>query len=442
MISMRLICLMRQLRTAAIGLAASLCVLAMTAGAQTADAPSTLSTPTSPSTSTATPPVPPQVLVLLNLPPPHFRPDGNYAGSYSDAAGRVARRRVALQLAREHGLTLTSDWPMPLLGVDCFVMRLPPAASPGQVADDLSRDTRVSWAQAMNVYRAQGHDDPLFGVQPAAQEWQLAALHETVTGRQVRVAVIDSGVERSHPDLMRQIELGENFVAGAAPAAESHGTAVAGIVAAQADNGIGIVGVAPQARLLALRACWQQSANDTLCDSLSLAQALHFAIDHGARVINMSLSGPNDRLLAGLLDSALGRGIAVVAAVDGRARDGGFPASHRGVIAVAAAGLDSAMPGAVLAPGRDVPATVPGARWAVVSGSSYAAAHVSGLLALLREARDRRGLAVRSVAANAPGEFVLLPDGRIDACASLSRVAGGCSCGCTAANALPAVARQ
>jgi len=436
---------MRLLRAAALGWAAGLVVLAAPVCAQTVDA----SAPTaeSPASRTALPasPVPPQVLVLLNLPPPHFRPDANYAGSYSDAAGRVARRRVALQLAREHGLTLTSDWPMPLLGVDCFVMRLPPAASPQQMADDLSRDTRVSWAQAMNVYRAQGHDDPLFGVQPAAQEWQLAALHETVTGRQVRVAVIDSGVERGHPDLAHQIELSENFVAGAAPAPELHGTAVAGIVAAQADNGIGIVGVAPQARVLALRACWQQSANETLCDSLSLAQALHFAIDHGARVINMSLSGPNDRLLGSLLDSALGRGIAVVAAVDRQARDGGFPAAHRGVIAVADAGLGSTLAGAVLAPGRDVPTTVPGARWAVVSGSSYAAAHVSGLLALLREARDQRGLAALSVAASAPAEFVLRPDGRIDACASLSRVAGGCSCGCSAANAataVPAVARQ
>jgi subtilisin family serine protease len=383
-----------------------------------------------------------QVLVLLNLPPQHFRPDGNYAGSYSDAAGRVARRRVASQLAREHGLTLTSDWPMPLLGVDCFVMRVPPAASPGEVAAELSRDARVSWAQSMNVYHAQGHDDPLFGLQPAAQEWQLAALHESVTGREVRVAVIDSGVERAHPDLARQIESSEDFVAGGTPVAEWHGTAVAGIIAAQADNGIGIVGVAPQARVLALRACWQQAVDATLCNSLSLAQALHFAIDHGARIINMSLSGPPDRLLGQLLDSALGRGIAVVAAVDRAAADGGFPAAHPGVIAVADTGGGRIASTAVVAPGRDIPTSVPGARWAVVSGTSYAAAHVSGLLALLREARDRRGLAALPLATAAPGEFVLLPDGRIDACASLSRIAGGCSCGCTAAGAVPTVARQ
>jgi subtilisin family serine protease len=386
-----------------------------------------------------------QVLVLLSLPPQHFRPDGNYAGSYSDAAGRVARRRVAVQLASEHGLAMTGDWPMPLLGVDCFVMSVPPDRAPERIALDLSRDARVSWAQAMNVYRAQGHDDPLFALQPAAVDWQLAALHGTVTGRQVRVAVIDSGVERTHPDLAPQIEAFEDFVAARAPAAETHGTAVAGIIAAQADNGLGISGVAPQARVLALRACWQASIDATLCSSLSLAQALHFAITHDARVINMSLSGPPDRLLGRLLDTALGRGIAVVAAVDRSAADGGFPAAHAGVIGVADAGPAPVAPGSVLAPGRDIPTTLTGARWGLVSGASYAAAHVSGLIALLREARDRHGpvtLTAQTAGGAAPREFVLLPDGRIDACASLSRIAGHCSCGCTAIDTAPAVARQ
>ena len=385
-----------------------------------------------------------QILVLLNLPPQHFRPDGNYAGSYADAAGRAARRRVAAQLAREHGLAMSSDWPMPLLGLDCFVMDVPPDQSPSRIAQDLSQDARVAWAQTMNVYRAQGHDDPLFAMQPAARAWQLAALHESATGRRVRVAVIDSGVESVHPDLARQVELSEDFIAGRTAPAEAHGTAVAGIVAAQADNGIGIVGIAPQARVLALRACGQQptAAASTLCSSLSLAQALNFAITHEAQVINLSLSGPPDQLLGRLLDVALGRGIAVVAAVDRAAPDGGFPAAHRGVIAVADAGPEPVAPGVVIAPGRDIPTTVVGGRWAVVSGSSYAAAHVSGLLALLREAHERRGTPTSTAAAIASRDLVLLPDGRIDACASLSRVAGSCSCDCTAANPAPTVARQ
>jgi subtilisin family serine protease len=306
----------------------------------------------------------------------------------------------------------------------------------------LSRDARVSWAQTMNVYRAQGHNDPLFAMQPAARDWQLAALHEIVTGRRVRVAVIDSGVERAHPDLIGQVELSEDFVAGRGATAEAHGTAVAGIIAAQADNGIGIVGVAPQARLLALRGCWQQAIESTLCSSLSLAQALQFAITHDAQVINMSLTGPPDQLLGRLLDVALGHGIAVVAAFDRAAPGGGFPAAHRGVVAVADAGREPVAPGVAIAPGRDIPTTLTGARWGVVSGASYSAAHVSGLLALLREARDRRGTPTSTVAPVPARDLVLLPDGRVDACASLSRVAGFCSCDCAAANAAPTVARQ
>ena len=160
-------------------------------------------------------------------------------------------------------------------------------------------------------------------------------------------------------------------------------------------------------------------------------------------VINLSLSGPPDRLLGRLLDVALAHGIAVVAAFDRAVPDGGFPAAHRGVIAVAEAGREPVAPNVVIAPGRDTPTTVTGARWAVVSGASYAAAHVSGLLALLREARDQRGApAAADATAAAARDLVLRPDGQVDACASLSRIAGLCRCDCTAASAAPTVARQ
>ena len=82
---------------------------------------------------------------------------------------------------------------------------------------------------------------------------------------------------------MGQVALKENFVDGRRELPEEHGTAVAGIIAARADNGVGIVGVAPNARLLALRACWQESSQATVCTSLSLAMALHFAIAHDGR---------------------------------------------------------------------------------------------------------------------------------------------------------------
>src|SRR6185369_156320 len=171
--------------------------------------------------------------------------------------------------------------------------------------------------------------------------------------------VVDSGVERAHPDLAGQVVAAENFVEGRPYASERHGTGVAGVIGARADNGLGIAGVAPRATLMALRACWQESQSETLCTSLSLAKALNFAITHDASIVNFSLSGPKDRLLEMLIDTALSRGITVVAAADPASPDGGFPASHAGVWAVAAEG-GGARTRALLAPGRDVPTTVPG----------------------------------------------------------------------------------
>ena len=171
------------------------------------------------------------------------------------------------------------------------------------------------------------------------------------TGRDVRVAIIDSGVDDNHPDLAGQIARKQNFVDARPDAPEQHGTAVAGIIAARADNGIGIVGVAPNVRLFALRACWEETDQATLCTSLTLAMALHDAIEHSADVINLSLSGASDRLLVKLIDTALARQITVVGAFDSDLPDGGFPASHAGVIAVADAADPSAAGRALWPPG-------------------------------------------------------------------------------------------
>jgi len=349
-----------------------------------------------------------QVLVLLRLPPEHFRPGTAYAGAYGDGATRAARMRIASRIARAHGLRMVTDWPMPLVGLDCFVMRVPDGQSAAAVAEALSRDRAVAWAEPMQVYRALGAsgppNDPLFRLQPAASEWRLAELRGVATGRDVRVAVIDSAIDAAHPDLAGQLVARQDFVTAHPAAAELHGTAVAGVIGAVADNQLGVAGVAPGARLMALRACWQTGAEATVCDTLSLAKALHFAIDGRAQVINLSLGGPPNVLLGRLIDVALARGVVVVGAVDPGLVGGGFPASHRGVVAVAAEGGG---PGTYAAPGRDVPTTQPGARFGLVNGSSYSAAHVSGLFALLRE----RG--------RPPLRLVSTRGGAIDPCASL-----------------------
>ena len=383
-----------------------------------------------------------QVLVLLRLPPDHYHPGGAYADSYGDGAGMAARQRVAQRIANAHGLKLVTNWPIPLVGVDCFVMSVPAGQSPEQVALVLARDPDVAGAQPMHVYRTQAsalspgkmtvaagrdtdrdelaaevrHNDPLYLAQPAAREWRLAELHTVATGRNVKVAVIDSMVDASQPDLVGQIQTRQDFVLDHPKAAEQHGTGVAGIIAAVADNHIGIAGVAPHARLMALRACWQEGPSGAVCDTLSLAKALYFAIGHDAQVINLSLSGPPDPLLGRLIDMALARGTVVVGALDPQAADGGFPASHAGVVAVSDDPATTA-PGALVAPGRETPTTQPGGRFAFVSGSSYAAAHVSGLFALMRERNGKAATSVSLVTFKPGG-------GPIDTCASLIRAAG------------------
>lgn len=373
-----------------------------------------------------------KVLVLVRIPLDHYRPGAQYGAGYNDANGRRAQRRLADRIAHDHRLTIVDDWPMPLLQLDCFIMAVPADQSVETAAQALARDPGVAWSEPMHLYHAQGSarspNDPLFPVQPAAHAWRLDELHQVATGRGVTVAVIDSQVETNHPDLAGQVPVSENFAPAPAHGAEQHGTAIAGVIAAKANNGVGIVGVAPQARLMALRACWQLGAGRTLstvCDSVSLAKALHFGIERRAQVINLSLSGPPDMLVSRLIDVALARGETVVAAYDPKLPHGGFPASHPGVISVADQALATAPPGVYAAPGRDVPTTEPGGRWSLVDGSSYAAAHVSGLEALLRErGKGQRG-AIRLVAAKASG-------GRVEACATLLGTSPTCDCVCVA----------
>jgi subtilisin family serine protease len=366
-----------------------------------------------------------EILVMVRHPPDHYRPGGAYGGGYGDELMRSARERLARKIARTYGLTFVDQWPMPAIGMDCFVMEVTDARSTADAAKQVSHDSDVAWAQPVAMYEARSSarvpNDPLFAAEPAAAQWNLADLHRIATGRGVSVAVVDSGIEASHPDLSGQVVVNRNFVAGHPATAEAHGTGVAGIIAAKAGNGLGIAGVAPDARLLGLRACWQNgpTAAQTVCDSFSLAKALYFAIDHKANVINLSLSGPDDLLLKELVKTALARGSVVVAAFDRAKADGGFPASVPGVIAVSDGPVASTPYRVYIAPGHDVPTTQPGGRWFLVNGSSYAAAHVSGIVALIRQ----RGSAPVTLVAEGRGEA-------IDACATLIHAASGCECSC------------
>jgi subtilisin family serine protease len=363
-----------------------------------------------------------EILVMVRIPPDHFRASGSYGGGYGDELGRSARERIAKSVAHKYGLTLVDDWPMPMIGVDCFVMLVPDRRTTSGAAQQVSHDSDVSWAEPVELYtsRASTPNDPLFAAEPAAAQWHLADLHRIASGRGTRVAVIDSGIDERHPDLAGQVAVNRNFVSGQPLVPEQHGTAVAGIIAAKGNNHVGIVGVAPGARLLALRACWQ-SRGSTACDTLSLAKALYYAVENKADVINLSLSGPDARLLREILGIAYARGMTVVAAFDPNLPGGGFPASVPGVIAVSDAPAAGSHGDVYVAPGREVPTTEPGGRWFLVNGSSFAAAHVSGLVALIRERRPSAPLALVSQRRGG---------GTIDACATLVRAVGPCDCAC------------
>ncbi|MBN9359519.1 S8 family peptidase [Herbaspirillum huttiense] len=376
------------------------------------------------------PPEARQILVMLHLPAPHFRPDSSYGGGYRNEAAGHARLTIAREIANQYQLTLVSRWPMSTLGVDCFVMNVPGSASMEETVKLVSADSRVEWAQEINSFTALGASDPLYPIQPSARFWHLDRIHSVATGKGVRIAVIDSGVEDDHPDLAGQVTERENFVTDRSYAAESHGTAVAGIIVAVRDNNIGIAGIAPDAKIMALRACWQ-NGDRSLCNSFTIGQALNFAILNGAKIVNMSLAGPRDQLIKRLIEVAQQRGMLIVAASSGDDPAGGFPASVPGVIAVADKILPSRPASTLYAPGQGIPTTTPHFAWNLVSGSSFSAAHVSGLAALLVQLRPRdspeqirKSVITRNAYIDGAGS------GNIEVCATFRKLVERCVCEC------------
>ncbi len=330
--------------------------------------------------------------------------------------GRQPPAALFRALAAEYGMELRAEWPILPLGVVCAVFRAAGPAEAARLRARLSADPRIEQVQPLNLFRTsvQGPaTDPLRGLQQAALSLNLDAAHAHATGRGVLVAVVDSGVATAHEDLDGGVLLQRDLVA-AAPAAvpaERHGTAMAGVIGARA-NRRGIRGVAPQASLLALRACWEIRADaPASCSSFTLARALSVAIAERADVLNLSLTGPADPLLARLIAAAVGTGMVVVAA---HGPEGGFPAGLPGVIA---AGGPGSGPPAVAAPAMEVLTTVPGG-YDFLSGSSIAAAHVSGLAALIRE---RRPAATSGAVLMALHEAASPASGLPDACRALIR---------------------
>ena len=251
---------------------------------------------------------------------------------------------------------------------------------------------------------------------------QVPPSHGWSTGQGVVIAVIDTGFDTSHVDLKSRVFGIRNFVDRNYTRfrGDVHGTAVAGVIAASANNGTGIVGVAPDARILGLKACAQPAAHEATCTSFTLAKALSFAITEGADVINLSLAGPRDALLERLVKRAVDSGAIVVGAA-GVANDDGFPAAADGVIGVSMhAGSET-----IAAPGENVVTTVPGDEYDFFSGNSFATAQVSGVVALIRQ---RKPHISASVVSELLEVAVNQTDGFTNACQALARIVGAAPC--------------
>ena len=330
-------------------------------------------------------------------------PPPTHAGSsmlgYAPPTNYGAGQRAISMLAsmREHyGWHEVTGWPIKALSLYCIVLEPPAGMTREELLAVLAKDERVALAQPLQdytVYSAQNdggahkYNDPYADLQRGFVETDAALAHNTSQGDEVHIAIVDTGVDTAHPDLQGRIHDASNEVDDDHPAfnRDPHGTEVAGIIGAVGDNHVGIVGIAPKSIISIYKACWYPSTVEAgaRCNSFTLAKALAAILDTDARVINLSLGGPSDPLLNKLLLQLLEQRRIVVAALppDGSTR--GFPDSAPGVLVVRVSGAKPAPPDVLSAPGNDILTTQPGGGYDFTSGSSMAAAHVSGIVALL-----------------------------------------------------------
>jgi len=281
-----------------------------------------------------------------------------------------------------------ANWPLASIDVFCVVFEVEDPDNRDIVVAALRQEPGVETAQIVQGFDSLSleYNDPYLSMQHGVRSIQAIRSHQWSRGEGVRVAVIDTGMDHTHPDLISNSEAMRNFVDSDEVAfrADTHGTAVGGVIAAETNNETGMVGVAPDASLLALKACWQMPDNrdKARCNSLTLAKALNYSIEESVDIINLSLTGPPDALLERLVVKALAQGIVVVGAHPPH-QDAAFPISVPGIIAADMPEHDSQ---SIIAPGRRVLSTFPNKQYQFFSGSSFSTAHISGLAALIRSA--------------------------------------------------------
>jgi subtilisin family serine protease len=332
------------------------------------------------------------IVAVDNVPAAFVAHAGGTPRGYDAVAdyGPTAHAREALRaVEREYGLREVNAWPIGPLQIHCAVLEIPSGADRDQLLAAISKDRRVKLTQPLQTFatRTEGYNDPYVDLQRGFQQMDVADAHPWSQGEGVKVAIIDTGVDTQHPDLRASIAAAVNFVDAddAQFRRDRHGTEMAGVIAAVANNGEGIVGIAPNARLLIFKACWQarSDADAARCNSFTLARALAAAFEAHAQVVNLSLAGPNDPLLADLIREGQHRGVLFVGAAPDSAGIQTGLLHQAGVIEVASAESRSVIDTVLYAPGREILTLLPGGHYDFASGASIATAQVSGVIALM-----------------------------------------------------------
>jgi len=351
---------------------------------------------------------------------------------------RFLPRSTDLALAQAHNLALVSSETNALIGQQVLLYRILDQRSVAAVVAELNADPQVEAVQPnWRFAAAQGASGSAApGLQYALDKIRVKGVQDLSQGAGVKIAVIDSGIDTKHPDLKGSVLRDFDATRGEGKPDDTHGTAIASIMRGRGT----LHGIAPEARLLAARAFFRMPGFDgELSSTIIVMRALDWSVANGANVVNMSFAGPHDEGLAKSVEGAAKKGVIMIAAAgnDGPKAKPAFPAAYPDVIAVTATDVDDrlyekANRGSYLtvaAPGVDVYVASPNKGHRFTTGTSMAAAHVTGLVALMLELNpDLQPVAVRTALIKsaldlgARGIDVQFGAGRIDAEALLDEI--------------------